>query len=74
MKIQVQVKLRASIEKVEMISEHNYIVYIHAAPVKGQANEAIVEILSRYFHVPKSTILIVTGHSSRTKWIEIPVI
>jgi uncharacterized protein (TIGR00251 family) len=42
-----------------------------APPVEGKANKACVEILSEALGVPKNSIKIVSGHSSRHKNIRI---
>ena len=42
-----------------------------APPVEGKANKACVEILSEALGVPKTSIKIVSGHSSRHKNIRI---
>lgn len=46
-------------------------VRINAPPDKGKANDALIELLSEYFSVPKSRIHILSGHTSRLKKIEI---
>lgn len=42
-----------------------------APPVEGKANKACIEILSETLGVPKTSIEIVSGHSSRQKNIRI---
>jgi len=46
-------------------------VYTNVAPEKGKANNAVIELLADYFKVPKTTITIVRGLSSRTKVVKI---
>jgi uncharacterized protein YggU (UPF0235/DUF167 family) len=44
---------------------------VQAAPVAGKANEAVVELLAKYFSVPKSSVKVLRGQSSRKKLVEI---
>jgi uncharacterized protein YggU (UPF0235/DUF167 family) len=37
----------------------------------GKANEEVVELLARYFSVPKSSVKLLGGQSSRKKLFEI---
>ena len=46
-------------------------VYTTTAPEKGRANEAVVELLAKYFGVAKSNIKISKGLTSREKFITI---
>lgn len=43
------------------------LVRLAAAPVDGAANDALIELLSDLFHVPKRAVRIVAGDKSRTK-------
>ena len=46
-------------------------VYTNAAPEKGKANAAVIELLAKHFGVAKSQIKIVRGDTTRDKVIEI---
>lgn len=46
-------------------------VSVTAVPEKGKANKALIEILSKYFHVPKSAIEITRGETDRIKILNI---
>lgn len=46
-------------------------VYTTVAPENGRANNAVIELLSKYFDVAKSQIKIVRGVATRDKVIEI---
>ncbi|MBI2076480.1 MAG: DUF167 domain-containing protein [Candidatus Aenigmarchaeota archaeon] len=59
--------------EIRQIAENNYIVKLDAQPEKGKANLRLIEALSEYFKIPKSSIKIVKGHKSRNKIIEIAV-
>jgi uncharacterized protein len=42
-------------------------IAVHAPPLEGRANAALVEFLADVFSLPKSVIEIVSGESSRSK-------
>jgi uncharacterized protein (TIGR00251 family) len=46
-------------------------VYVRAPPVKGKANEAVIEVLAKFFGVKKSDMRIISGERSREKVVEI---
>jgi uncharacterized protein (TIGR00251 family) len=45
-------------------------VRLAAAPVDGAANEALIELLSVFFGVPKRSVRIVSGAAGRNKIVE----
>lgn len=47
------------------------VVYLREKPHDGEANEALVKILSKHFNMPKTSIKIVNGAKSRRKTIEL---
>jgi uncharacterized protein len=46
-------------------------VHVTAAPEKGKANEALIKLLAKHYGVPKSSIRITRGDTSRIKTVEI---
>ena len=46
-------------------------VYTTTVPENGRANDAVVELLSKYFDAPKSRIKIVKGLTGRDKVVTI---
>jgi uncharacterized protein (TIGR00251 family) len=42
-----------------------------APPVEGKANEAVIEFFADLFDIPRSSVTIATGESSRNKIIRI---
>ena len=66
----ITVKPGSSQEKIVQTSDDSIIVYLRAKPHDGEANTALVKILSKYFDVPKTSIKITRGSKSRTKIIE----
>lgn len=45
--------------------------WVNAPPVEGAANEAVIKLLSKALKVPKSSISIVRGETSREKTLRI---
>ena len=70
-RISVQVKTQARKENIVKISQQEYQISVHAAPVAGKANREVVELLARYFSVPRSSVRVLRGQSSRKKLVEI---
>lgn len=46
-------------------------VYTNVAPEKGRANDSVIELLAKYFNLPKSRITISKGLASRDKVVVI---
>ncbi|MCQ2574692.1 MAG: DUF167 domain-containing protein [Alphaproteobacteria bacterium] len=59
--------------KQNKVIEDNGVLRVHVttAPEHGRANEAVVELLSEYFKVPKSSISIIRGETCSNKVIRI---
>lgn len=45
-------------------------IHTTAAPSDGAANDAVIKMLAKHFDVPKTSIRIIRGHTSRDKIIE----
>lgn len=67
----IKVKTGAKTEVVENIDEKTHKISVTARPKKGRANEATQKALAKCFQVVKNRIRIVTGHTTKTKLIEI---
>jgi len=48
-------------------------IRVAAAPADGAANEEVVKLLSKALSVPKSSVEIVNGQTSRQKRVSIPL-
>ena len=70
MRISVKVKANSKEERVEKVSDKEYVLRVKAPAKEGRANEAVVELLSEYLDIPKSRLIIVRGHASKNKIIE----
>ena len=51
--------------------DNNLVVYLREKPHDGEANEALIKILAKYFNVAKSSVKIVGGVKSRKKIVDI---
>jgi len=70
MRINVKVKTRAKKDEIEEINGVYY-VHVKAVPVQGDANHAVIKLLSKYFKVPQTSIHIVLGSKNKNKVIDI---
>lgn len=59
--------------RTEIVGEHDGAlrVRLKAAPVDGAANEELIRILAKAFDVPRTSVQIVSGHSSKRKLVSI---
>ena len=71
MRINVKAKPNFHEEKVEKISDTEFIVSVKEPPVHGLANKAIIKALADYFNVAQVRVRIVSGYTSRQKVVEI---
>lgn len=70
-RLPVLVQPRASRVRFGPIHGDRIKVSITSAPVDGAANQAVVELLAKTFHVAKRDVVITAGHTSRRKTIEV---
>jgi uncharacterized protein (TIGR00251 family) len=71
MKINITIKPNSKKGPAVEQGDDRLIVYSRKPAVDGLANEDLIKILSEYFNVPKTSIKIVRGATSRNKTIEI---
>ena len=72
MRIRVRVKPGTHEERVSREPDGSLLVSVTARAQEGKANEAVVKAVAKALHVPKSSVRIVSGLSSRTKMLEVP--
>ena len=70
-KFLITVKPGSSQEKIIETAPGELTVYLRAKPHDGEANEALIKLLSKHFKIPKTSIKIVKGARSRIKIMEI---
>lgn len=73
MKISVRIKPNSRQEKIEKIGEKEFILCVNAPAKEDKANRRARELLSEHFDVAKTKVVILKGHNSRNKIIEILV-
>ena len=71
MKIFVKIKPSAKEERIEKIDDTHYRVSVKEPPVNGRANVAVIASLAAFFHIPKSSVRIVSGATLKDKLVEI---
>ncbi|MGI6686032.1 MAG: DUF167 domain-containing protein [Bacillota bacterium] len=67
----VKVQPRASKNEMAGIMGDAVKLRITAPPVDGEANKRVIEFFADLFKVPKTSVAIVSGLSSRTKVVEV---
>lgn len=70
-RINVKVVPGAKIEQIQESIDGNIKVWIRAKAEDGKANKALIDLLSKHFKVPKSSIFIVSGQKLRNKIVDI---
>lgn len=69
--LSVRIQPRASRNGVSRMEDGTLKIRLTAPPVDGAANEALVKFLSETLSIGKSSVEIVTGHTSREKRVKI---
>jgi len=69
----VKVKVFPNSKKEEIIKkkEDRFEIKIKQKPIQGQANQAVKNVLSLYFNLPKKRIKLIKGFRQRNKIFEI---
>ena len=67
----VRVQPRASRSGVDSVIGDALKVRVHAPPVDGAANQAVIEALADALGVPKRAVTIVSGESGRSKVVDV---
>ena len=70
MRVRVRVHAGSRALKIEQRGDELH-VWVSAHPVDGKANLAVIEALAERYDVPKSTVRLTSGHTSKTKTFEI---
>ena len=74
MRITLKVVPRSRKEGVEgPLEDGSYKVHVHAPPVDGAANEAVIQTLASHFKTSKSRVSIVKGETGKHKIVDIDV-
>jgi uncharacterized protein len=70
-RIRIRVQPRASRSEVAGVVGEALKVRLIAPPVDGAANDALIRFLAESLHTPRSSVTLISGHTSRTKVVEI---
>ena len=70
MNLDIRVQPRASRNSVEIAEDGTIRVRVTVPPARGKANEAVVRLLSKNLGIPKSTVRITRGYTSRNKVVQ----
>jgi len=68
-RFKVRLTPRSKKEAIDGLHEDALKIWVKAPPVDGKANAALIKLLSKQLGVSKSSITVVSGHTSRTKII-----
>ena len=72
MRIKLRVTPRSRADEVVGFREDGTLqLRVTAPPHEGQANEAVIRLLSGALGIPKARVKIQAGASSRDKWVEV---
>jgi len=71
LEIEVKVQPRGSRNRIEKVEEGRLKIRVTVPPEGGKANQAVVELLAKALRVPKSSVRIKRGATSRVKTVEI---
>ena len=69
----VKVKPNSKNQSIEEQPDGSLTVHLKSPPVDGKANQELIVMLAKKFKVPKSSIAIKSGLSSKHKLVEIPI-
>ena len=70
MRINVRVIPRAKINRVEIQSDGVVRVHTTTAPTDGKATADVIKMLAEHYNVPKTSIKLIRGATSRDKVFE----
>ncbi len=67
MRLTIRVKPKSKQPSVTAQTDGSLVVAVHAAPVDGQANDAVIRAVARHLRVAPSRVRIVRGWHNRNK-------
>ena len=71
----IKVKIVPNSSKNDIVLEEEFIkVKVTAQPIENKANKAVIEYLSKYFKVPKTSIVVLRGETSKEKTLLLKVL
>jgi uncharacterized protein (TIGR00251 family) len=69
----VRVRVSPGARRTELVGRHGeaWKVRVAAAPERGRANEAVLDLLSRELELPRRAVSLVSGHAAREKVVRL---
>jgi hypothetical protein len=71
LRLRIHVVPNAKKTEVVGVTEDALKIRLHAQPIEGKANDALVRFIADRLSVPKSTVAITRGQSAKKKVVEI---
>lgn len=71
MRLSVKVKANSQEEKLEKINNNTFLLWVKPPARENKANEAVINLLSKYFAIPKVLIKIIQGKNCKNKIIDL---
>jgi uncharacterized protein (TIGR00251 family) len=71
MVIQVRVKPRSRLSRLEKAEDGTWTAHLKSPPVDGKANAELIALIAQHFSAAKSAISIKSGASARLKLVKI---
>lgn len=67
----IRVTPKAAANRIKIEDDGAIRVYVTTAPEDGKANKKVIELLSKEFKIPKSSLEIIKGHKNKDKLIAV---
>lgn len=69
--LQVNVKPNSKTQAIEILDDGSLVIRLKSSPIDGKANAELIALLAKQFAVPKASVHIKSGQTSRRKLVEI---
>lgn len=73
MRIFVRAKPKSKQEYVKKVGDLKFVVAVKEAAEKGKANQAVILALAEFFDITSSSVILISGQTSRQKIFEVPI-
>jgi uncharacterized protein len=69
----VELRVQPGAPRTEIVGRHGeaWKVRVRAAPERGAANDAVVDLLAESLSLPRRDVRLVSGHAARVKIVEL---
>ncbi len=58
---------------IETLEDGSLVAHVRAKPIDGEANEALIDLVSKHYSIAKSRVSLVSGHKSRQKRLHLDI-